>query len=84
MALMFARRPMTNSASSAGRPIITTAARYTTRNAAPPFSAVWNGNRQMLPNPTALPIDARMNPSLVAHVSLSDMFPTSDTTHGKN
>ena len=63
--LLCAWRPMINSPTIRGRPIRMTQNIYKIRNAAPPFCPARTGKRQMLPNPTAEPAVARINPILL-------------------
>ena len=44
--------------------------------AAPPFEAVWKGNDQMFPSPTALPTAAKIKPILLVQDSCSAIYGT--------
>ncbi len=74
-----ARRPRLISAVSSGIPTTSTIARYSSRNAPPPFIPVMNGKRQMLPSPTAKPAVAMMNPNRLAQVSRTLLWGPEDT-----
>ena len=76
-ALLPLRRPSASSPSMTVTPTSTTSTRYSSRNTAPPLLPILYGKPQILPRPTAEPIEAMRKPKLLPQPPRLDLISVS-------